>query len=81
MKKIYYLLTFVTLLSCNKKDKAYNLYECSCPKEISDAGPNQNIYWDCSWQASYNNGKVKLITDKNGKLIALSRTSLNSKIK
>ena len=81
MKKTYYLLALVSLLSCSKNDKSYDLYKCTCPKEISEIAPNQDIYWDCSWQSSYNNGKVKLITNKNGKLLALSRTGLNPEIK
>ena len=38
--------------------------------------PGQDIYWDCTWQASYNNGRVKLIKGDDGNLVAISRTKL-----
>ena len=74
MKKTFFLLLLLALISCNKNDGSYDLYNCSCPKEILSAGQGQDIYWDCSWQAAYNNGKVKLVTDENGKLLAITKT-------
>ncbi len=78
MKTIQILFAILICVSCNKKNKTYDLYNCSCPQEILDMkSKNGSIYWDCSWQASYNNGKVSYITDENGKLLSLVRTYKN----
>ena len=52
-----------------------DLYHCDVPKEITDIAPGQDIYWDCTWEASYNNGRVRLITGDDGNLVAIVRTT------
>ena len=39
--------------------------------------PNNEVPWDCTWEASYNNGRVSFITNENGELLALVRTTPN----
>ncbi len=80
LKKISICLSLFTIVvvsfnSCNKQEKVYNLYRCPCPKEILEMVDNESdIYWDCSWQASYNEGKVFLKLDEDGELLYVTRT-------
>ena len=56
-------------------DKEYDLYHCDCPKEILEMVVDEsNVYWDCSWQASYNNGKVTLKLNEEGEILYITRT-------
>ena len=68
------IFIFSSCTTSQTEDTQYNLYRCEVPAEIVEIAPGQDIYWDCSWQASYNNGRVKLIKSDSGNLVAISRT-------
>ena len=73
----YLLFTFSILLfnSCKKEHKEYDLYHCDCPKEILEMVVDEsNVYWDCSWQASYNSGKVTFKLNEEGEILYITRT-------
>lgn len=65
----------ISFISCNKDEKVYDLYRCPCPKEILEMVDNEyDVYWDCSWESSYNEGKVCFKLDEDGDLLYISRT-------
>lgn len=70
-----FLASSCTTKQENKEQIKNDLYVCSVPQEITDIAPGQDIYWDCTWEASYNNGRVKLVTGDNGNLVAIVRTT------
>ena len=57
-----------------KEVTQFDMYQCDVPSEIADIAPGQDIYWDCAWEASYNNGRIKLITGDDGNLVAIVRS-------
>jgi len=82
MKKILSLALGILLISActtgnvdTTEQTKYNLYSCDVPQEILDISPNNEVPWDCTWEASYNNGRVTFIKDDNGELLALVRTT------
>jgi hypothetical protein len=75
MRCLIFTLSFLLFISCKKEQKKYDLYHCDCPKEVLEMVDDEsNVYWDCSWQASYNNGRVKLKLDEDGEILYITRT-------
>jgi len=71
------IFIFSSCTTSQTDDTKYNLYQCDVPTEIVEIAPDQDIYWDCAWQASYNNGRIKLIKGDDGNLVAIVRSKPN----
>ena len=75
MKHMIIFLLGILFFSCKTDITEYDLYHCSCPQEILDmAAEEDSVYWDCTWQTAYNNGRVSYITKEDGTLLSLVRT-------
>ena len=75
MKQIILMLLVTAILSCNTDETKYDLYHCPCPQEILDmAAEGESVYWDCTWQTAYKNGRVSYIKKDDGTLLAIVRT-------
>lgn len=82
MRKVLSIILATFLISActtgnveTSNEREYRLYTCDVPVEILEMSPNNEVPWDCTWEASYNNGRVSFIKDDNGELLALVRTT------
>ena len=82
MRKVLSIILATFLISActtgnveTSNEREYRLYTCDVPVEILEMSPNNEVPWDCTWEASYNNGRVKLITGDDGNLVAIVRTT------
>ncbi len=75
MKRIIFFLLVAVFFSCKTDTTEYDLYHCSTPQEILDmAAEGDTVYWDCTWQTAYNNGRVSYVKNDDGTLLAIVRS-------
>jgi len=71
-----FVLTFILMFySCdNPKDTQLYDYKCGRPAEIPKCFKNgKPVKWDCLWNDYYKDGKVRVVLDDEGDLVALTR--------
>jgi len=79
MKNLLFLFALIGLLliSCDNTPTVYATRTCERPFDIPDTLRNgATVYWDCSWDASYRLGYVKVRYDTSGIPYAIERRIL-----
>lgn len=76
MKKLILILAVVVLTGCanDRPPHIEDPHHCYRPDDIPETlVTGETIYWDCVWQEAYNDGRVQVVHDSNGDVIAVAK--------